>query len=109
MRLKGSLYAVGVAAALALLLTMPTAPAKAIDCGSLTQGTYDRDSDTFTPGTAATDIDYRVDCADDDGDSLTYFEVNHIPANLSVDSYVVVNVGGTDAFQESDAASFWYV
>ena len=73
--LRGSLFALGAAAALALLLTAPAAPASA-DCGSLTQGTYDRDSDTFTPGTAATDIDYMVDCADDDADSLTEFGVD---------------------------------
>ena len=108
MRLKGSLYALGAAAALALLLTLPAAPASA-DCGSLTQGSYDYDSDTFTPGTAATDIDYMVDCADDDGDSLTEFGVDQIPANLTTDSYVVVNVGGTHAFAEYDAASFRYV
>ena len=106
---KKKLLAAGVAtAALALLLTLPAAPASA-DCGSLTQGTYESASDTFTPGTAATDIDYMVDCADDDGDSLTEFGVDNIPANLTTDSYVVVNVGGTDPFAEYDAASLRYV
>ena len=110
MRLRGRFCALaGAAAALALLLTVPTAPAGAVDCGTLTQGTYDRDNDVFTPGTAVTDIDYSVDCADADGDSLTLFGVDQIPSNLTEESYVVVNVGGSDPFQEDDAATLLYV
>ena len=76
MRLKGSLCAVGAAAALALLLTLPAAPASA-DCGStVEQGSYDPDTNTFTPGTAATDDDIRVTCTESgtDGDDVITFD-----------------------------------
>ena len=107
---RRGLCALAVAAgALALLLTLPAAPAEAVDCGSAEQGTYDRDSDTFAPGTAASDIDYSMACTDDDGDSLVYLDPSDLPAGLQTGSYLVLNLSGTAPFNGSPNGSFHYV
>ena len=115
MRLRGRLCALaGAAAALALLLTVPTAPASA-DCGTTgTQGTYDRDSDTFTPGTAATDRDYRITCTESatDGDSvvnLDSLDQSTFSQQFGEGSYLVIDVGGTAPFIEVTDLEILYV
>ena len=115
MRLRGGLYALGAAAALALLLTLPTAPASA-DCGTtVEQGSYDPDSNTFTPGTAATDDDIRVTCteSDTDGDdviTLDSVDTAVLPPNFGTGSYIVVNLNGSAPFFEAtDVANPWIV
>ena len=103
------------AGALALLLTLPAAPASA-DCGStVEQGSYDPDSNTFTPGTAATDDDIRVTCTESgtDGDdviTLASVDTAVLPPNFGTGSYVVINLNGSAPFSIDDAVDvFWVV
>ena len=112
-RLRGGLCALGAAAALALLLTLPAAPARA-ECGTtVEQGTYDPDTDTFTPGTAATDTDIRFECTESDTDDNSYISFESlpedaIPDDLGPGSYVVVDLKGTDNFLPStDIDPYW--
>ena len=89
---------------------MPAAPAEAVDCGSATQGTYDRDNDTFTPGTSSTDTDYSLDCTEDATDSDDVITLpDNLPAGLRRESYLVINLNGAAAFQEGDGDNFKYV
>ena len=89
---------------------MPTMPASAVDCGSATQGTYDRDNDTFTPGTSSTDTDYSINCTEDatDGDEVITLPDN-LPSGLRRESYLVINLNGTAAFDEGDGDDFKHV
>ena len=104
---KKKLLAAGVAtAALALLLTLPAAPASA-DCGStVEQGSYDPATNTFTPGTAATDDDIRIVCTESgtDGDDVITFDsvdTAVLPPNFGSGSYIVVTLNGTAPLSES--------
>ena len=107
--------AAAAAAALALMLTLPTAPASA-DCGStVEQGSYDSGSNTFTPGTAATDDDIRVTCteSDTDGDDVITFDsvdTAVLPPSFGAGSFIVVTLNGTAPLSEStDVANVWVV
>ena len=115
LRLRGGLCALGGAAALALLLTLPTTPAHA-ECGTtVEQGTYDPDADTFTPGTSATDTDIRFECTESDTDDNSYISFESlpedaIPDDLGPGSYVVVDLNGTNNFLPStDIDPYWIV
>ena len=98
----------GAAAALALLLTLPAAPARA-ECGTTVErGTYEPDTDTFTPGTAATDTDIRFECTESDTDDNSYISFESLPDDAIPDdigpgSYVVVDLNGTNNFLPSTA------
>ena len=102
------------AGALALLLTLPAAPASA-DCGStVEQGSYDPDNNTFTPGTAATDDDIRVTCTESgtDGDdviTLASVDTAVLPPNFGTGSYVVINLSGSAPFSIDDAVDVYWV
>ena len=113
---KKKFLAAGVAiAALALLLTLPAVPASA-DCGTtVEQGSYDPDSNTFTPGTAATDDDIRITCteSDTDGDdiiTLDSIDIDSItlPPGFGTGSYIVVTLNGTAPVSDStDLSNPW--
>ena len=115
---KKKLLVAGVAtAALALLLTLPAAPASA-DCGNtVEQGSYDPDSNTFTPGTAATDDDIRISCTESgtDGDDVITFDsidVDSItlPPGFGTGSYILVTLNGTAPLSEgTDLGNPWVV
>lgn len=101
------------AGALALLLTLPAAPASA-DCGSTgEQGSYDTATNTFTPGTAATDDDIRITCtesATDGDDVITLDSIGEPPAYLGAGSFIVVTLNGTAPLSEStDVSNVWVV
>ena len=114
-RLRGGLCALGAAAALALLLTLPAAPARA-ECGTTVErGTYEPDTDTFTPGTAATDTDIRFECTESDTDDNSYISFESLPDDAIPDdigpgSYVVVDLNGTNNFLPSTAIDpYWII
>ena len=101
------------AAALALLLTLPAAPASA-DCGStVEQGSYDSGTNTFTPGTATTDDDIRITCTEsgtDGDDVITLDSIGEPPPYLGAGSFIVVTLNGTAPLNEStDVSNVWVV
>ena len=101
-------------AALAFLLAVPAALPAAADCdpASLAQGSYDRESGVFTPGTTARDLDYRIDCAEsaDDDDSVTLaIAADRLPAGRRAESLFVMRLTGGARVLENNAGGFRYV
>lgn len=100
-------------AALAFLLAVPAAlPAADCDPDSLAQGSYDRESGVFTPGTTARDLDYRIDCAESstDDDSVTLaIAADRLPAGRRAESLFVMRLTGGARVLENNASGFRYV
>ena len=97
-------------AALAFLLAVPAALPAAADCDpdSLEQGSYNRESGVFTPGTTARDPDGRTDCAEsseDDDDFVTL----HTRGTNSLPGVLVMRLTGGARVNEENAGGFRYV
>ena len=93
------------AAALAAALLLPDAPAHAaLSCNPLQQGTLSADGATFTPGTGASDTDFRLSCtgagaADvlDEDDVLTAINAFSGQVLDRTDARLVLEFGGSGA------------
>ena len=101
-------------AALAFLLAVPAALPAAADCDpdSLAQGSYNRESGVFTPGTTTQDRDHRIDCAesaDDDDDFVTLDTKAPNLLPLRGLGVFVMRLTGGVRVNEENAGGFRYV